>query len=144
MSSEIRKRQYIAPCSWEYSILSSTSLLVLEFQQAGTGRAVLLTFKKSSIGCRQEYWRETATICTPRLYILGYVQNKLFRSSKQVIFLGKTSYFEMQNKLFSLLKQLILHQGIKRTKARSSKETFPGISPFVAWNSWILSGSTAN
>ena len=52
---------YIDPCSWKYSILSSTSLLVLEFQQAGTGRAILLTFKRSSIGCRQEYCRETAT-----------------------------------------------------------------------------------
>ena len=75
---------------------------------------------------------------------LGYARNKLFRSSKQVVFPGETSYFEKQNKLFSLLKQLILHQGIKRTKARSSKETFPGMSPFVAWNSWMLSGSTAN
>ena len=63
---------------------------------------------------------------------------------KQVISLLKTSCFPGQNKLFSLSKQLILHQGIKRTKARSSKETFPGMSPFVAWNSWMLSGSTAN
>ena len=135
---------YIDPCSWKYSILSSTSLLVLEFQQAGTGRAILLTCKRSSIGCRQEYCREAATICAPRLYIWGDARNKLFRSSKQVVFPGETSYFEKQNKLFSLSKQLILHQGIKRTKARSSKETFPGISPFVAWNSWILSGSTVN
>ena len=57
---------YIAPCSWKYSILSSTSLLVLEFQQAGTGRAILLTFKRSSIGCRQEYCRETATFIVDR------------------------------------------------------------------------------
>lgn len=35
---------------------------------------------------------------------LRYARNKLFRSSKQVVFLGKTSYFEKQYKLFSLSK----------------------------------------
>ena len=71
-----------------YNVHLTHSLLCFEFIEF-----TLLTFKRSSIGCRQEYWRETATICAPRLYIWG---------------MSETSYFAPQNKLFSWAKQVIL------------------------------------
>ena len=54
---------YIAPCCRKYSIPPSASLLKLQYQPTGTGVSIVLTFKRSSTGCRQEYYRETATTC---------------------------------------------------------------------------------
>ena len=92
--------------------------MVLEFQLAGTGLAVALVYKRSSIECCQEYYRETATTCTLGLYTLPMTvlcaqaevcrtHVKLFRVTKQLVSRRDLSYFARENKLFSWAKQLV-------------------------------------
>lgn len=91
---------YISSRYGKYSILLVPLLLVLEFQKADTGLAVVLTFKRSNIRCRQEYYRKAARTRTPRLYILA-----MTRYVRKLRFAELTTYINNVGKALTWLRK---------------------------------------